>query len=361
MVSRNAESQGDDMTAAASELSFDERACFVAGQAKSGTTLLVALLDNHPELLVLPEETAYFPTVMTKFGRSSRRTQFEYLTRDSLSNVVFGGPCKWGKRDYSDFPTARFLQFFEHDAFAPANAQRDLLVLMVESYAATIGRSFASVKRWVEKTPANRNHLPAIFARFPHAKILVTIRDPRAILAAQIALEKTRQLRRFSVYYCVSHWREAAELALRVRREADPTALVVCYEQLVRESERAMRKVCNFLDIAFAPATVLAPTKAGRPWAGNSAAEIAFREISQEPVRRWENELSENEIGWVEWHCRDLMPEFGYKPKLRKRAARHFARPIEGETPREYLKSRLYSLRDDWLRPRNPVATASIE
>src|SRR5216683_1657806 len=31
--------------AAANELSFDQRACFIAGQAKSGTTLLVALLD----------------------------------------------------------------------------------------------------------------------------------------------------------------------------------------------------------------------------------------------------------------------------------------------------------------------------
>jgi len=42
---------------------FDQRACFIAGQAKSGTTLVAALLDSHPELLVLPQETAYFPTV----------------------------------------------------------------------------------------------------------------------------------------------------------------------------------------------------------------------------------------------------------------------------------------------------------
>jgi hypothetical protein len=76
-------------------LPFDQRACFIAGQAKSGTTLLVALLDNHPELLVLPEETAYFPTVLTKYGPRGRRVQFDYLTKQSLSNVLFGGPCKW--------------------------------------------------------------------------------------------------------------------------------------------------------------------------------------------------------------------------------------------------------------------------
>ncbi len=60
----------DDFSCMSEALPFDQRACFIAGQAKSGTTLLVALLDNHPELLVLPEETAYFPTVLTKYGKA---------------------------------------------------------------------------------------------------------------------------------------------------------------------------------------------------------------------------------------------------------------------------------------------------
>ena len=89
-------------------LPFDQRACFIAGQAKSGTTLLVALLDNHPELLVLPEETAYFPTVLTKYAPRGRRAQFDYITKETLSNVLFGGPCKWGKRDYSYFRPRAF-------------------------------------------------------------------------------------------------------------------------------------------------------------------------------------------------------------------------------------------------------------
>jgi hypothetical protein len=201
----------------ASTLPFEQRACFVAGQAKSGTTLLVALLDNHPELLVLPEETAYFPTVLTKYAPRGRRAQFDYLTKQSLSNVLFGGPCKWGKRNYATFPREKFLETFEGAAFDPANARKDLLVLMVKAYAATLERPLDTIGRWVEKTPANRNHIPEILRRFPHAKILVTMRDPRAILAAQIALEKTRQTGRFSTYYVIAHWLVAAGLARRVR------------------------------------------------------------------------------------------------------------------------------------------------
>lgn len=326
-------------------LPFDQRACFIAGQAKSGTTLLVALLDNHPELLVLPEETAYFPTVLTKYAPRGRHAQFEYLTKQSLSNVLFGGPCKWGKRNYLSFPRGKFLETFEHAAFAPANAQKDLLVLMAEAYAQTLGRPRGTIRRWVEKTPANRNHIPAILARFPSAKILVTMRDPRAILAAQIALEKTRKTGRFSTYYVIAHWRVAARLAKRVRNGEVP-GLVVPYEQLVLEPARMMEKVCEYLEIAFDQTTVLTPTKVGQFWSGNSAARINFSQISAEPATRWQRELSEDEVGWVEWHCRDLMPEFGYEPKLRKGSLRHFMKPIPGERPREYLKSRAYSLRD---------------
>ena len=332
-----------------SNLPFDHRACFVAGQAKSGTTLLVALLDSHPNLLVLPEETAYFPTVLTKYGPRGRRAQFHYLTKQSLSNVLFGGPCKWGKRNYASFPREKFLQTFEGAAFDSANAQEDLLVLMVKAYAATLGRPLDTVQRWVEKTPANRNHIPAILTRFPCAKILVTMRDPRAILAAQIALEKTRKTGRFSTYYVIAHWRVAARLAKRVRN-GDSPGLVVPYEQLVCEPASMMEKVCAYLEINFDPETVLTPTKMGQFWSGNSAARINFSQISAEPATRWQRELSEDEIGWVEWHCRDLMPEFGYEPKLHRRELRYFVRPIQGERPREYLKSRVYSLRDDWVR-----------
>jgi len=332
-----------------STLRFEQRACFIAGQAKSGTTLLVALLDNHPELLVLPEETAYFPTVLTKYAPRGRRAQFDYLTKQSLSNVLFGGPCKWGKHNYATFPREKFLETFERAAFDPANAQEDLLVLMVKAYAATQGRSLKTIARWVEKTPANRNHIGAIFARFPHAKILVTIRDPRAILAAQIALEKTRRTGRFSTYYVIAHWRVAAKLARRVR-DGEVPGLVVPYEQLACEPARTMEEVCAYLEIDFDPDTVLTPTKVGQFWSGNSAARIHFSQISTEPVTRWQRELSEEEIGWVEWHCRDLMPEFGYEPRLSGRELRYFVRPIRGERPREYIKSRAYSLRDDWIR-----------
>ncbi len=329
---------------------FDQRACFIAGQAKSGTTLVAALLDNHPQLLVLPQETAYFPTVLRKYRDVDRRLQFDYLTKKSFARVLFGGEPKWREHEYKNFPQEKFLETFERLAFDPANAQRDLLGLMAESYGQTIGVPSGRIKRWVEKTPANRNHIPEIFARFPDAKLIVTLRDPRAILATQIALEKTRKTKRFSVYYVIAHWRVAAKLARRVR-SGDVPGLFVQYERLVGDPASAMKQVCDYLEIEFESEIILRPTKIGEPWDGNSAAQIVFSQVSAEPASRWEKELSEDEIGWVEWHCRDLMPEFGYETRLKAREIRHFLKPVRQERSKEYLKSRLYSLRDSMTKP----------
>ena len=325
------------------ELPFDERACFIAGPAKSGTTLLATLLDGHPDLLVFPQETAYFPTILRKHAKATRRRQFDYLTKESFARVLFGGAARWGGHEYSNFPQQEFLRAFETLAFAPDNANRDLLAVMMEAYARAVDKPLDRVKRWVEKTPANRNEAAVIFARFPQAKLLVTMRDPRALLAAQIALERERRRGNFSVYYVIAHWRAAGGLASQVY-SGKIDGLVVPYEQLVAAPAITMQKVCEYLEVAFNADAVLTPTKIGQPWQGNSAAGVTFSRISAEPVSRWERELSEAEIGWVEWHCRDLMPRFGYEPRLSGRRIANWLKPIRGERLKEYVKSRAYSL-----------------
>ena len=331
--------------AAAPCLPFEHRACIIAGPAKSGTTLLTSLLDGHPQLLVLPEETAYFPTVLTKYGGRPRREQFDYLTRQALAGVMFGAPPQKQLGDYSCFPTRELRDHFESAAFNPANLGRDLLVLLMESYAALLERPTDAARWWVEKTPANRDHLPRVFLRFPHARVLMTIRDPRALLATQIQLERNRRRRRFSIYLTLKHWRTAARVALQqLGPAADERILVVGFRRMLETPEKWMRKICAFLEVPFDP-TMLRPTKVGRQWTGNSAAKQAFDRISTEPCHRWRKELSETEIGWVEWHCRDLMEPLGYEPVLSQRRLKHWIMPVCGETPREYCKSRWYSLR----------------
>ncbi len=46
------------------------------------------------------------------------------------------------------------------------------------------------------------------------------------------------------------------------------------------------------------------------------------------------------------------MPEFGYEPRLNRGSLRYFMKPIRGERPKEFFKSRAYSLRDQLVERR---------
>ena len=197
------------------------------------------------------------------------------------------------------------------------------------------------MRRWVEKTPANRDYLGDIFRRFSQAKVLLTLRDPRALLASQIGLERTRHLRRFSAFLVTRHWLSVARLALRPA-PTHPLQLVE-YGRLLADPAGTLRQVCEFLDIRFSP-EVLTPTKLGRPWNGNSSEDRDFRAIAREPSERWRKLLAPSEVGWIEWHCREWMEALGYAPVFSRRQLRHWAAPVRGETPREYVKSRFYSV-----------------
>src|SRR5438046_10624265 len=82
-------------------LPFDQRACFISGASKSGTTLLVLLLDSHPELVVMPQDTVYFPTVLTKYRTRGRWAQCDYLTKESWTQVLFGLHAMRGRQDHA--------------------------------------------------------------------------------------------------------------------------------------------------------------------------------------------------------------------------------------------------------------------
>jgi len=131
-------------------------------------------------------------------------------------------------------------------------------------------------------------------------------------------------------------------------------AILTRYEDLVADPARAMGRICEYLGICFEPEVVLTPTKAGNLWQGNSATARDFTKISSDRARSWERELTPEEIGWVEWHCRELMPHFGYEPRsVRWRFTSNWVKPIRQERPKQYLKSRYYSIRDKLLGPRN--------
>ena len=97
--------------------SFNRRGLFLGGCPKSGTTLLLSLLDGHPKLNVIPEETHYleeFPHYAKLPGYAERLQRL--LDRSDLKLLRQQGGGRTSEapspniRDYSSFDHARFTQ-----------------------------------------------------------------------------------------------------------------------------------------------------------------------------------------------------------------------------------------------------------
>lgn len=290
---------------------FNKKGLFIGGCPKSGTTLLVSLLDSHPQLVVLPEESHYLEERKTYRALTSYEDKLRYLLEKSdlklLAMGHFEPPRDWlncGARDYSHFDHRRFAALAKIFIEQPGMNESLLFSETVRAFAIVRGVDWKRCVRWVEKTPKTE-YAEDMDVLFPDAKFIQIVRDPRAVFASRKKrlTEGPRQYTK--AHRLVREWNCSAREIPRLQR--DPSRfLVVRYEDLIRNPHETLEQICRFGGFDF-DESMLNPTRAGHNWDGNSAFDKKFQGISDAPVEHWRNCLSEDEIWWVEFHCRKGM------------------------------------------------------
>ncbi len=260
------------------------RGAFVVGMPRSGTSLLVSLLDGHADVLRLPRET-------------------HVVSWHALPDPVAGlfGETRFGETFAAGTPERQRL---EQDLRARLSGPTDVataLLALVASCAAQrppAGRPAL----WLEKTPKHVHTLPVLLAAFgPATRAIVMLRDPRATFASHKARwgrSGAAAARRFAC-----RWAEVDALAARFeagRRDV----LVLRYEDLVTRTEPSMRRVAEHLGIGF-DAALLSPTRRGEGWVGNSSYAEKPSGVSTASLERWRETLTGVEVGALE---RALLP-----------------------------------------------------
>lgn len=328
---------------------FSKRGLFIGGCPKSGTTLLMSLLDNHPQLIVLPEETFYledrrkFRALNSYEARLSR-----LLEKTNLRFLAIGRfePKDGGStdaRDYSSFDYKRFASFARDFIRQPWMNDSLLFSETVRAYGIALGADWHQCRRWIEKSTSNEVRAEALDALFPEAKVIQMVRDPRAVFASR----KSRALKN-SKYYTKAHrllreWNRSAQEIPRLRR--DPSRfLVVRYEDLVQNPRQILEQICHFGGFSFNE-KMFRPTRAGAGWEGNSTFHEAFQGISSSSLDLWKDQLSKDEIWWIELHCRKGMQLADYP--LQSDADFSLSRWLKrlpGESWEGYIRARRGSL-----------------
>ena len=255
------------------------RAVFVVGVARSGTTLLVRLLDAHPQLFVLPCESH----AVDWCGAESPVAAF--IARRGMDGPFF----RDGKR------RVPFEQMLGRMLPGPASLP-DALRALVASYA-HYEPPPESARAWVEKTPKHLRNVPLLLHAFgPDTRFVCMVRDPRAVMASQFERWDRGALRHVRTF--AARWAEADRLTARF--EADiPQFRVVRYEDLVAKPEATMRGVAAHLGIDW-DEILLAPTARGAEWRGNTSANAPQSGISAESVSRYVDQLGPDALREIE-------------------------------------------------------------
>lgn len=264
-------------------------ATFIVGHPRSGTSLLRALLDGHPRLLVLPFETHFL-----EWANSSNPVE-HLLDRTRLLPTLLRYRASLSREKITRELEARL----SHER---GRGQR--LTALVETWAAVTGRS--GWARWVEKTPRHLYEIPRLLEWFgEETRVIAMRRDPRDVIASQLRQDPTRSLFGLGV---------TSRLAARVLRERakDERVHVVSYEGLVHDTKRRMADVCDFLSLPFDDG-LLTPTVMDSAYGGNSRFEPTLHGVSSSPAGRYRTALREDQLARAEPLLLPVLRDGGYE------------------------------------------------
>jgi hypothetical protein len=294
----------------AQALAFAEAAVFVGGAMKSGTTLLVGLLDGHPELTVLPGDS-HMLTLLARerFGLDDAEVAAYWMA--VLVNP-YGQRPFWFLGDAPE-PYRDFLQALAHwRRVLPAAARREFLSAVLALHCVN-PRPARQPRAWVEKTPGNEARVAALLALFPRARFLHVVREPRANLASIKQLIRHRGWRWRAPMVIWRLRRSLAVAHVNRRRLAPDRYHVVRYEDLVTDARRVMAGVAAFIGVGWDDC-LLTATSNGVPLTSNSMYED--RRVSGAILsavdERWRQELSGSEQALAALLLRSAARGHGY-------------------------------------------------
>lgn len=276
-------------------------ALFIVGVGRSGTSLLRSMCNAHPELAVPPETGIHYHGYRAALSEADSRAAFlRYLRAHRRAPL-------W------DVDLAALeLRLGQLDPFTLAEGVRAFYLL----YASQNGKV-----RWGDKTPTNLKYMSVIQTVLPEARFVHIIRDGRAVaLSRQEMPWALPSLAQEALFW---------ELNVNTARTLGPRLkhyLEIRYEELVREPEPVLRRICALLDLPFHPrmleydqvtaenteSLTLKPRSTAK-----SRVPLTRRPPDPSRIARWRRKLTRSQIRELEDLIGETLRELGYEAVTR--------------------------------------------
>ncbi len=208
---------------------------FVVGMPRSGTKLLRDLLNRHPDIHILALETELLPFLIAhaqRFGDLSGRDGFHKFYRKMV-----GFPYFIYRRDENSL--------ISEDAWREACPSFDVAGVFEGLVRAETRAAPGSSVIWGEKSPSYIHHLERIKGTYPAARFVHIVRDVRdQCLSAHKAWGK-------DMMRAAERWAAGVLAARAAGRTMGGDYLEVRYEDLLKQPEATVRRICGFIGVDF--------------------------------------------------------------------------------------------------------------
>jgi tetratricopeptide (TPR) repeat protein len=232
-----------------------QRHVFLVGFPRSGTTLLEQVLASHPDVAAMQERTCLMDSAAAFFGSDVDLDRLAALSEAELD----GWRAAYWKRVAETEP-------------APSKPV------------------------FVDKMPLNAVFLPLIAKLFPHAKILLALRDPRDVVlscfrrrfAMNAGMYEFTALETSAAYYAA-----VMDLIQVYREKLALDSFEARHESLIADFEGEARRLCDFLGLDFHDSMrAFAQRAKARNIDTPSSAQVA-RGLSDSGVAQWRRYLAQ--------------------------------------------------------------------
>lgn len=261
---------------------------FIGGVHRSGTTLLATMLDEHPQLLVLPGEALFFSGVYPKIKSKTDRQKINIILYESLLRFInpSGQEPYWllGRTSNLNSPYIEYarmlLSWWEITRKRFPNNKMQPLVASALAYSSfkRNGNIPKSLRYWVEKSPLNELYQDDIFHCFSTSRLIQLVRNPFDVYASRKKMELLVRGEFYSKSRCITDLRLSYKIAACSPAKSLRN-LLVTYEELVGDRNKSLETIINFIGIDFDPA-LNKQTISGLPSYANSSF-ILDKEIDQ--------------------------------------------------------------------------------
>ncbi|HEX5080246.1 MAG TPA: sulfotransferase [Geminicoccaceae bacterium] len=269
------------------------RPFFIFGSGRSGTSLLSRMLNQHPHLAVPPESHLYstFHPWLGWYGSLALPQNRAHLVADMLAS----GPLRdWSPR----LRPEEVLPRIDGDGFAA------VVDAVMHAWAAKQGK-----RRWGEKTPRHLRNWREISGDFAASPVIHVVRDGRDVAVSMIKARFGPK----SVYACARAWKEDLDQIEELENHQSPSLFYqISYEEILQDSEQALKKICNFLGEEYAPEmlsyhcnTLPYPTDARNQ-------QNLAKPVMVENKEKWRHEMTRDDVRVFEAVAGDALARYGY-------------------------------------------------